>query len=451
MMHLYQGIFYDEHVSRLFSAEKVIQYMLRFEGALAQAQAKHGVIPALVASVIESCCQADFINKEHLIKDAALGGNLAIPLVKQLTARVKEKDAEAAKYIHFGATSQDVIDTALMMQWKEACFLIAEHLEQLIEQLISLIRAHPDTVMIGRSFLQQARPITFGFKVSGWLDPLLRSQQSMQEMLKKGFMLQLGGAVGTLSGMHEKGRQVSATMGELLYLNNPGHSWHTQRDYVMRIATTLSILTGNIGKIAKDISLLMQTEIAEVMEPAAAGKGGSSTMPHKRNPVGCVAILANTARIPGLIATLFSCMLQDHERATGLWHAEWETMAEIVQLTAGCVSKAVEITDGLEVRTEQMLHNLELTKGLIYAENVSLALAEKIGKQEAHALIEAYSKEALANNIHLRELLLSKPNITQQLSTAQIESLFDPAESIGLCKELVNQVLKNHSSDSSIA
>ncbi|MBD0378093.1 MAG: 3-carboxy-cis,cis-muconate cycloisomerase, partial [Flavisolibacter sp.] len=428
-------------VNQLFTDGAMIGYMLRFESALASAQAKHGVIPGAVASIIDECCKAEHINIEQVIADAALSGNTAIPLIKQLTAVVKQRDKEAAKYVHFGATSQDVIDTAMMLQTKDAFHIILEDLRQLNRQLVTLIKEHRKTVMIGRSFMQQARPITFGYKVAGWLESLLRSLKEGEELLQKGFVLQMGGAVGTLSGMNEKGLQVSETMSDFLHLTCPAKPWHTQRDYVVRIATSLGILTGNIGKIAKDTSLLMQTEIAEVLEPVEEGKGGSSTMPHKRNPVGSIAILANAARVPALVSTMLSCMVQDHERATGQWHAEWETLSCIVQLAAGCVHKAVEVTDGLEVRKEQMLRNLELTNGQIYAENVSLALAEKIGKEHAHQRIEKYCQEARENNLHLKEVLLSKQDITALLSAVQINHLFEPAASIGLSNEMIKQVL----------
>jgi 3-carboxy-cis,cis-muconate cycloisomerase len=441
MQSLYERIFYNEKASRLFTDKAIIAYMLRFQSALAQAQAKHGVIPVAAASIIEACCSVDNINKEQLIQEAALGGNAAIPLVKQLTTFIKQRDGEAAKYVHFGATSQDVIDTAMMLQVRDAFGIIEDGLHQLLQQLVSLIEEHRTTLMIGRSFMQQARPITFGYKVAGWLNPLLRSQKDLKELLKNGFVLQLGSAVGTLSNMPEKGLLVSETMAELLQLINPPKPWHTERDYVVRIATTLGILTGNLAKIAKDISLLMQTEIAEVMEPAGKRKGGSSTMPHKRNPVGCVAILANAARVPSLVSTMLSCMQQDHERATGLWHAEWETLSDIVQLTTGTVSKAVEVTDGLEVRKKQMLYNLKHTNGFIYAENVSLALAEKIGKADAHALIEKYCQEALSKNIYLQDLLLSKPDIVTHLNTSQMESLFNPKSSLDLCDNMMLRIL----------
>lgn len=441
MQHLYERIFYNKEVSRLYTDEALIGYMLRFESALAQAQARHGVFPETVASAIDACCKVENINTEQLIADAALGGNTAIPLIKQLTAIVKQKDIEPAKYVHFGATSQDVIDTALMLQVRDAIQIIAENLQQLIEQLVSLIKEHKTTVMIGRSLLQQARPITFGYKAAGWLEPLLRSQKQIEDLLKDGFVLQFGGAVGTLSGMTKRGLQVSEAMSELLQLKNPAKPWHTERDYVTHIATTLGILTGNIGKIAKDISLLMQTEIAEVAEPTAEGKGGSSTMPHKRNPVGCIAILANATRVPGLVSTMLSCMLQDHERATGLWHAEWETLAAIVQLTAGCVSKAVEMTNGLEVRKEQMLLNLELTKGLIYAENVSLALTEKMGKHNAHILVEQCCTETIQKDMHLKEVIERQPLIKKHLNAIDMEKLFSPDHSIGLCEAFIEKIL----------
>jgi 3-carboxy-cis,cis-muconate cycloisomerase len=441
MQQLYETIFYHPKVAQLFKDEAIIQYMLQFESALALAQAKHGIIPGEAAQIIDHCCKIENINLGHLITEAALGGNVNIPLVKQLTSIVKGKDAAAAKYVHYGATSQDVIDSAMMMQLKDAVALIAIDLDILVKQLTLLVETHRSTVMIGRSFMQQARPITFGFKVAHWLDGILRSRKKLEDVRSQNFVLQLGGAVGTLHGMMGKGWKVAETMSDLLGLHMPSLPWHTQRDRLAEVATTLGILSGNLGKIAKDISLLMQTEIAEVYEPSGAGKGGSSTMPHKRNPVGCIAILANTQRVPFLVATMLNAMVQDHERATGAWHAEWETMSAVVQLTAGTLHKSIEVTDGLEVDAEQMLRNIGLTKGLIFAENVSLALAEKIGKQEAHHLIENCCQTVQVMNVHLKELIVKNKMIRQHLTSAQIETLFDPAMSVGLCEELINRVL----------
>jgi len=447
MQYLYETIFYSKKVNGLFTNEAIISAMLRFESALAKAQAKHDVIPSSAANIIEKSCSIKKINIEQLIEQAAQGGNINIPLVTQLTAIVKKESEEAAKYVHFGATSQDVIDTALMLQLKSAIKLIDEDDDQLIKQLTALTKQHSKTIMVGRSFMQHARPITFGFKTAGWLDALLRSRHAIQKLLKENFVLQLGGAVGTLSAMNEKGLHVSETLSEELGLDLPPKPWHTQRDRFATIATALGILSGNIGKMAKDISLLSQTEIAEVMESSEKGKGRSSAMPHKKNPVGCISILSNAERVPGLVSTMLSSMVQDHERATGLWHAEWQTITDIVQLSAGAVSKAVEITNGLAVNKEQMLRNLELTKGLVYAENVSLALAPKIGKAEAHELMEQCSSEAVSKNGQLKDICLKHPVISKNLDPVEIEKLFDPAFSLGMCDVFILKVLnKNFSS-----
>lgn len=423
-MNLYQNIFYSGAVNELFTDEATVSYLLQFEAALAQAQAQHKLIPDNAAQVISECCKVENIDLKKLIADAGLGGNVNIPLIKQLTAVVKTKDEEASKYVHFGATSQDVIDTASMLQARDALKIIYPDLQKLISQLTILSAAHQQTQMIGRSFMQHARPITFGFKVSTWLDGLLRSEKRVEKLLSENFVLQLGGAVGNLSSMGNKGAVVAESMAKILGLTNPKIAWHTQRDRFVEIATTLGILTGSISKIARDISLLMQTEIAEVFEPSGVGKGGSSTMPHKRNPVSSIAILANAQRIPNLVASMLSCMTQDHERATGAWHAEWETLADIIKLSAGVVRQAVMMTDGLEIDKIQMLKNIEATKGLIFAENLSLALSEKIGKSEAHHLVEVLCKETLATGIHLKEIASSNETISKYFSKAEIQQLF---------------------------
>lgn len=425
----------------MFTDEAFIGYMLRFESTLAQAQATQQIIPAEAAQVIHRCCRVENIKMHQLIADAGLGGNVNIPLVRQLTQIVKTTNAEAAKYVHFGATSQDVLDTAMMMQVRDALLIIDRNLVQLIGKLAALAETHRPTVMMGRSLMQQARPITFGFKAAQWLDSLLRSQRRVQKLLAENCVLQLGGAVGTLHGMMGKGLQVAAEMSLMLELKLPTVPWHTQRDSLAEAATTLGIACGSLGKIARDISLLMQTEIAEVFEPSGEGRGGSSTMPHKRNPVSCVTILANAQRVPALVATMLSSMVQDQERATGTWHAEWETMSDIVRLTAGALGKAVDLMEGLKVDKGQMLHNVELTKGLIFAENVSLALADKIGRQDAHALMESYCREVQTKGLHLKEVLLTKEEITRHFTYAQLERLFDPAYSLGMCDEFIDRVI----------
>jgi 3-carboxy-cis,cis-muconate cycloisomerase len=393
MNDLFQTLFYDNRISELYTSEKSIQYLLDFEAHLAKAQAECQFIPSQFSEIIAHCCKVEKIDISQIAIQVGLGGNIAIPLVKQLTAVVKAENADASKFVHFGATSQDVIDTAMMLQSKEAIHLMLPLLTQSIEQLKVLALAHQDTFLIGRSFMQQARPISFDYKVAIWIDSLQRAKQRL-ESLK--YYLQLGGAVGTLASMPQKGIAIAQRMAANMGLEYHPISWHTQRDFVIEIASALGILSGSLGKIAKDVSLLMQTEIAEVFEPAGKGKGGSSTMPHKRNPVSSIAILANAQRVPNLIATLLSAQIQDHERATGTWHAEWETLAQVVQLTAGSVRQMSILTNGLEVNPDKMLANLEITQGLIYAENLSFALAETLGKSEAHEMVEELCQEATA-------------------------------------------------------
>jgi 3-carboxy-cis,cis-muconate cycloisomerase len=421
---LYQNFFYSPQVDALFTNEATIGYMLQFESALAQAQARHGMIPKACADIISQNCVIESVDIQLLISQLGLGGNACIPLVKQLTNVIKKQNEEAAGYVHFGATSQDVIDTATMLQAKEAVIIIEKDLQKVIQQLQILSEKHQRTPMIGRSFMQQARPITFGFKVDTWLDGLTRSKERIERILLDNFVVQLGGAVGNKSAFGRDGDRISETLASMLNLKNPPISWHTQRDRIVEISTVLGILTGTISKIAKDISLMMQTEIAEVFESSEDGKGGSSTMPHKRNPVSCIAILANAQRVPNLVATMLSCMTQDHERATGQWHAEWETFSQIIQLTGGAIQQAINLTNELEINELNMLENLKTTNGLIYAESVSLALSEFIGKNEAHHFVEKSCQEAVRQEIHLKEYLWEQPIIREYLDSEIFDSLF---------------------------
>jgi 3-carboxy-cis,cis-muconate cycloisomerase len=443
MQNFFTNLFYKPSVNVLFTEQATIGYMLQFEAALALAQAEQGIMSKQNAQIIADSCKVENIDIEALCEEVHLGGNVNIPLIKQLTKAVKKADVEAAKYVHLGATSQDVIDSATMLQVRDAFFILINDLKILINQLKNLALEHRETPMIGRSLLQQARPITFGFKVAVWLEGILFSYHKIQDALENIFYLQFGGAVGTHSSMPHNALLVSESISKQLKLKNPSITWHTNRSYFAEMATVLGILTGNLGKIAQDISLLMQTEVAEVFEPSQAGKGGSSAMPHKRNPVSCVAILANAQRVPNLVATMLGCMSQDYERAAGKWHVEWETLADIVKLTAGALHQVVQVTNGLEVDKERMLQNLERTKGLIYAENVSLALAGKIGKTEAHQFVETACKKALQEGEHLKDFLLKEVIVKQYYTKKQILELFKPKNSLGLCREIVDRIVAN--------
>lgn len=430
---LYSEYFYSKDINNLLSERQTIAQMLRFEGALALAQAENGIIPQQSAEIIDSCCQVDFIDINKLKSEIKLGGNAAIPLVKQLTRIVKNNDVEASKYVHLGATSQDVVDTATVLQMQEYWYWLNDKLVILQELLTDLTKKHRETLMIGRTLLQQARPITFGLKTAGWLQSISRSKDRLKSTQKRALMLQLVGAVG--SGNANISKSVQLSLANILDLK-PAFSWQSNRDTLVEAASVFALLNQSLGKMAKDISLLMQTEIAEVFEGAGEGKGGSSTMPHKRNPVTCAAIIANATRVPHLVASLYSAMPQEHERSAGLWHAEWEVLSEIMLLTAGSIERAIELIESLEVDKQRMLLNLELTKGLIYAENVSLALATKIGKINAHELVEKACKSAISQQKHLKEVLEE-----MNIDLPNLEALFKPENSIGNSLEMIDEIL----------
>lgn len=409
--------------------------MLRLEGVLAMVQAELGIIPADLAEIIVSCCRTDFIDIEKLRADLITGGNVAIPLVKQLTRVVKNNNVEASKYVHLGATSQDIVDTATVLQIQELIIWLDERLDVLSQLLLGLTKKHRQTLMVGRTLLQQARPITFGLKTAMWLQSIERAKARIKSVEERVLVLQLNGAVG--SGNAYLPKEVIQSVAEMLELNF-AFSWQSQRDNMAEWASVLGILVGSLGKIAKDVSLMMQTEVGEVFEGAREGRGGSSTMPHKRNPVLCASILANANRVPHLVASILSAMSQEHERSAGLWHSEWEVMSEIMMLTGGTVERSIELLQGLEVDEKRMLANLELTRGLIYAENVSLALAPKMGKIQAHELIEKACKQAIAQQKHLKDILSE-----MSLDLPNLEELFMPVHSIGNSLDIIDEILDN--------
>ncbi|PIB27574.1 3-carboxy-cis,cis-muconate cycloisomerase [Maribacter sp. 4G9] len=435
-MSLYSEIFYSKEINSLFSNHNQISKLLKVEEILAQAQADSGIIPQEAAKVIGECCNVDYIDLERLKSDVHLGGNAAIPLVKQLVRIVKNNDFEASKYVHYGATSQDIIDTATVLLIKEYLEWLQGKTQQLKTILLELTKAHRDTLMMGRTLLQQAKPITFGLKTAGWLEAVDRSDERILQTKQRVLTIQLGGAVG--SGNDRITPKVKLAFADLLGLKD-SFTWQSNRDNFSEWASALSILSGSLGKIAKDISLLMQTEIGEVFEPAAEGRGGSSTMPHKRNPVICAVMLANATRTPNLTATMLSSMVQEHERSAGLWHAEWEVLTQIMALTAGTVEKAIELLSGLEVDKERMLHNLETTNGLIYAENISLALSQTMGKIQAHELVEKACEIAIREHKHLKEVLLE-----QSVALDDMGTYFNPKNSIGQSITLIDSIIAQY-------
>ncbi|SAK59121.1 3-carboxy-cis,cis-muconate cycloisomerase [Caballeronia temeraria] len=432
--------------NEIWSPRATVQAMLDVEAALARASALHGVIPSSAVEAIVAACDADHIDADALMTGAAAGGNLAIPLVKQLTAVVKARDAEAAKYVHWGATSQDIIDTGVVLQLRAALDLLDADLRALSDALVRQARAHDKTPMIGRTWLQQALPITLGLKFAQWLDAVTRHRERLGELKARALVLQFGGAAGTLASLRDKALPVAASLAEDLKLALPALPWHTQRDRIAEAASFLGMVTGTLGKIARDISLMMQTELGEVAEPAAAGKGGSSTMPHKRNPVGCAAVLTAATRAPNLVATIFAGMVQEHERALGGWQAEWEALPDLARLTAGALSNIVGIVPSMEVNVERLARNLGVTNGLILGEAVMLALGDAIGRLDAHKLVEGASKASVANGTSLFDELAANETVTRHLSQDQLKPLLDPANYVGEAQAFVAAAIARASS-----
>ncbi len=434
-------LFQSERAVAVFSDRTQLQRMLDFEGALAQAEARLGIIPAAAAQAIASQCDAGLLDHDVLRERALLSGNLAIPLVQQLTRLVRDSAPEAAGYVHWGATSQDVLDTALVLQLRELFAHEQDTLLQLCDVVAELSVRYRNTPMAGRTWLQQAVPITFGLKAAGWLDALLRHCERLGELESRVLVLQFGGAAGTLASLDDRGLVVASGLAAELGLAVPALPWHAHRDRIAEVAAWHGLLMGTLGKIARDLSLLLQTEIAEVSEAPAEGRGGSSTMPHKRNPVATATVLANVVRVPGLVATMLVAMSGEHERALGGWQAEWSTLPEICKLVLGSLETLASLLLELQVFPEQMRSNLDVTHGLLLAEAVSMALAKHVGKSQAHELVQAASHRAIERNLSLREALAEESKVTETISSADLDGLLDPANYIGDTQRMIDRVL----------
>jgi 3-carboxy-cis,cis-muconate cycloisomerase len=415
--------------------------MLDFEAALARAEAAVGVIPASAVTAIEAACKADQFDLAALADAATRSGNLAIPLVKTLTAKVAKADTEAARYVHWGATSQDVIDSATMLGLRAAIDSLLADLDRAIAGFAALAVKHRNTAVVARTWLQHALPMPFGLKLAEYASALHRSRLRLKRLRAEGLALQFGGAAGTLAALGDKGLVVAEQLAKELQLPLPDAPWHTHRDRIAEVASVLAILSGSCGKIARDVSLMMQTDVGEAFEPSGEGRGGSSTMPHKRNPVASASALGAATMAPNLAATIFAAQIQDHERSAGPWHAEWPTLPTLLLVTSGALAAVVDIAEGLEVDAERMLLNLDTTHGLIMAEAVTFALAEKLGKSDAHHLVEAATKRAVAEKKHLRDVLTADPKVSAQLNAAAIAKLFEPMDYQGVSQALIDRQL----------
>ena len=418
-----------------------LQNMLDFEAALARAEAATGVIPAAAAGPIANACRASSFDLAALAEAATRSGNLAIPLVNALTAGVAKADPDAARYVHWGATSQDVIDTAAMLTLRAGVDALLADIGRAIAGFAGLARQHRNTAVVARTWLQHALPMPFGLKLAEYAAALHRSRVRLLRLRRETLALQFGGAAGTLAALGDKGLEVAERLARELELPLPDAPWHSHRDRLAEAASVLAIIAGTCGKIARDVQLMMQTDVAEAFEPSGEGRGGSSTMPHKRNPVAAATALAAAIMAPNLAATMFAAQVGDHERSAGPWHAEWPTLPSLLLVTSGALAAIVDIAEGLEVDVARMGVNLEATGGLIMAEAVAFALAEKIGKREAHQLVEAASKKAIAEKKGLREVLSGDAKVTAHLNAARLAKLFEPMAYQGVSQALIDRLL----------
>jgi 3-carboxy-cis,cis-muconate cycloisomerase len=437
----FDPLFTTHGMRAVFSDRGRLQGMLDFEAALARAEAAAGVIPEGAAAAIATHCRSDLFDTEALARAGALAGNSAIPVVHELTALVGRTDPDAARHVHWGATSQDAMDTGLVLQLRAALDLIDADLGRLSDALARLAAEYKLTPLAGRTWLQHATPVTFGLKAAGWLSAIERHRDRIRAMRPRVLALQFGGATGTLDVLGEQGLRVAALMAEDLQLTLPELPWHAHRDRPAEVAATLGLLVGTLGKVARDVSLMGQTEVGEVAEPGEPGRGGSSAMPHKRNPVGSAVVLAAATRVPALVSVMLTAMVQDHERGLGGWHAEWETLPELCTLTAGALAHLARVVAGLEVHPEHVRENLGATHGLILAAAAAAALGRHWGRQAAHELVERACRRAVEDGRHLREVLADDPQVRAVLSDADLDRVFDVGNHLGLAGVFVDRVL----------
>ena len=437
-------MFGQNQVTDIFSDQSLLRYLIVTEVALAKAQASVGVIPHAAARSIEDICTGNAVaqwDPDEFAAEIGLAGNVAIPFVKRLTAIVRERDEDASRYVHWGATSQDILDTACILQFRDALAIIQTLLEQAYQTALAQAKTYREQIMIGRTWLQQALPITLGHKLARWAAVLQRDLARLESMQSRSLTAQLGGATGSLASMQNDGSAVVLAFSRQLDLAVPTCTWHGERDRIVEMAGVLALVVGNLGNMARDWSLMMQTEIGELFEPSGKGRGGSSTMPHKRNPVAAAAVLAAANRVPGLMASLYHGMVLEHERGLGGWQAEWLALPEIFQLCSGALERTVDVLQGMQVNPDVMRRNIECTNGLIMAEAVMMALAPTMGRLNAHHLVESACKIAVDENRHLKAVIGDMDEINQQFSTAQLDNIFKPDSYIGNIQNQIDAVL----------
>jgi len=435
--HLLDGLTTTDALAAVFSDDSTLEAMLRVESTLAQVEAGAGVIPEDAARTIGSCARTTLFDAEAIARGSRESGTATIPLVKSLTELVRRHDPAAAVYVHWGATSQDISDTALVLLLVKAFAIVSRDHERLQASLRSLSDEHAHTVMLGRTLLQPAPPITFGLKVAGWSGALDRGWTRLADARRDGLLLQFGGASGTLAALETSGLTVARALASALEIGYPEAPWHTHRDRLASIVSACGIYTATLGKMARDISLLMQAEVGEVREPG----GGSSTMPHKRNPSGCAIALAAATRVPGLVGAFLSGMVQEHERAVGGWHAEWPVIAWIVQGMGAATAAIADAVAGLTVYPDAMRRNLDATHGTVYAERAMMLLAPALGRAEAQRVIQETLERVETTGRTFGALLRENADARRALSADLLETIDRPEHYLGAADTLRRQLL----------
>lgn len=432
------NLFSTEAMRAVFSDERRTAKYLEVEGALARVQARLGLIPERAAEEIQRNCRIERIDLERLRRETERAGSPIIAVVQQLVGLCADGLGE---YCHWGATTQDITDTATILQLREALDLVEADLAAVSAALAGLARRHRDTPMIGRTNLQQAVPVTFGYKMAGLLGAVERHRRRLAELRPRLLVGEFAGAAGTLASLGEGGLETQALLMAELGLGQPDIAWHTVRDGIAEAGCFLGLVGGTLGKLAVDVKLMMQTEVAEVFEPFAHGRGASSTMPQKRNPVSCIYIHACAAAARQQVASLLEAMVAEHERSAGPWQIEWVALPEIFCLTAGALAHARFLLSGLEVDEGRMRANLDLTNGLVAAEAVMMGLAPHLGRERAHDLVYDLCRKAIAEGRPLLDLLAEDAEIGRHIDRAGLARLCDPARYLGLAGEMVDRVL----------
>jgi 3-carboxy-cis,cis-muconate cycloisomerase len=439
----YSDIFSNSAMNAVFSDSSCFKAWLKTEIALAKAQEQAGVIKKGVAERLQQTTSFEKMDLTAMTAEFEKIGFPILPFVKQLT---KLCDPETARWVHYGATTQDILDTGTMLQMKEGIKLFEGDFSAIIYALAVLAKTHRDTVMAGRTFMQLAAPITFGYKAAVWLDEMLRHQERLEEIKKRVLVGQCAGAVGTFATLGDKGLEVQSLMMEELGLGVPDITWHTSRDRWSELVSFFAMLAASFAKIATEIATLMRSEIGELSEPFETGRGASTTLPQKRNPISCEPIIANAHRLREMASSQMVAMIQEHERgALGQMHIEWMVIPESFILLSGVLKHSRFLLENLWVDKENMRKNLDLQGGLIMSEAVMMGLAPKVGKSQAHHLVYAAAGKAMDTGCTLREALLEDKEISKLLTVEEIDRLLNPSNYTGSAGEMVDKVLAKYS------